>query len=249
MMKTFGLLQPDERPIFVVRKHPAVLIRFIFITLVGLAAAGALSNYVTEPRRNGTILSFTLFHHIEKLTGQSNSVILSIWLAWGLIVLYLIYKGFAWFLSYFVITDSRITLIAGPVLLRFASVRTSTVTSWYWRDSFAGRLMGHTSLVFKVGKDGVVRTVGHLPSMVVQIIEEALPPAAREAADEEAFRKWTAGGPRRRVRFIISFLLICLLIALAVAAAVNPRIRTELGNETEIIALLPVLVVLVTPKN
>lgn len=249
IMRNFGLLQPDEHPILAVRKHPAVLIWIVTITLAGLAVAGAASSDFGGARKNATIFSFTVFHHPEKLTGNTSGAIAIIWLAWLLIVLYLLYKILAWTLSYFVITNSRITLIAGRFLVRYASVPISTLKSWYWRDSAAGRIMGYKSLVFKPGDDGAVRTVGYLPSIAVKSIEEKLPPAARKAGDEEAFRRWTVGGPRRRVRLIIAVLLTCLLVVLAVTAAVNPRIRTELTNETEIIALLPVLIVLVTPKS
>jgi hypothetical protein len=249
MMRNFGLLQSGEHPILAVRRHPAVLIWFLFITLVGLGAAGALSADVTEVGKNGTIFSLTLFHHVEKLTGHTDSAIAIIWLAWGLIFLYLVYKVIAWIISRFVITNSRMTLISGALVLRYASVRISTVTSWYWRDSLGGRMLGYRSLVFKVGDDGVLRTVGYVPFIAFESIEKALPSAAQMAGDEEAFNKWSVGGPRRRVRLIIAILLTCLLVALAVAAAINPRIRTELTNETEIIALLPVLIVLITPKN
>lgn len=165
--------------------------------------------------------------------------------------MYLGYKILSWSLSYLVITDRQIILVAGQLVSsRVASVRISQVTNWYLRESSGGRALGYLSLVLKVGDDdGVVRTVGHVPGIAVGSIEEALPSDARYAGDEEAFKQWNAGGLRRRVRLVIAVLLFCLLVVLAVTAAINPRIRTELSNETEIIALLPILIALITPKN
>jgi hypothetical protein len=121
-LKNSGLLRPDERPILFVHKHPAVLVWFTGVTLAMLAVAGWLSNYVTGSGKKGTIFSITLFHHVEKVASQSDSLILSIWLVWALVLLYLGYKIFAWSVSSFVITDRQMILTAGPLVRRFASV-------------------------------------------------------------------------------------------------------------------------------
>jgi hypothetical protein len=112
-------------------------------------------------------------------------------------------------------------------------------------------MFGYKSLVFKSGDDDqVVRTIGYVPLAAVDGIGQALSSIPREAGDAEAFKKWTAGGRGlRRVRLIIAVLLICLLVVLAVVAANVPSIRTELGNEKEIIALIPILIALITPKK
>jgi hypothetical protein len=248
-LRNFRLLRPDERPILFARKHTAVLIGYVELTALVLLMAGLLSN-VKHVGKNATIFKITLFHHVEKVAAPGNNVILSIWLVFALLFLYLVYKFSAWFESYFVITERQMILVAGLYARRFASVPISKVTGWYVRESFVGHFLGYYSLVFKLGDDHqVVRTIGYLPGPAVGRIEEALSSAPREAADEEAFKKWTTGGPRRRVRFVIAVLLVFLLIVLGLAAATVPRIRAELSNETEIIALIPILIVLVTPKN
>jgi uncharacterized membrane protein YdbT with pleckstrin-like domain len=250
MLRNSGALHPGERPVYAVHKHQAVLIGFISMTLVTLSLAGWLTTSVKNFGKNGTPFSITLFHHVEKVTGQRGDFILSIWVLWGLVVLYLVYKIMAWTVSYFVITDRQLIFIAGTLARRVASVPISHVTSWYVRESLAGRFMGYRSLVFKQGNGGgVVRTIGYIPVIEIEYIKEVLPSYARTAGDEEAFQKWAVGGLRRRVRLIIAALLICLLVALALAAATVPRIRTELSNEAEIIALIPILIVLITPKN
>jgi len=249
MLKNSGSLHPGERPILGIRRHPAVLTVFVLMTMLTLAVAGYVSNY-TGVAKKATVFRFTLFHHVDKVVGHSSTVILSIWAGWSLVVLYLAYKVFAWSVSYLVITDRQIILIAGLLVRRVASVRISQVTSWYLRESLGGAALGYKSLVFKAGgDDGVVRTIGYVPGIALEDIEEALPSDARSAGDEEAFKQWTVGGLRRRVRLIIAVLLTCVLFALAVAAATVPRIRADLSNEAEIIALLPILIVLITPKN
>lgn len=249
-LRNSGLLGPDERPILWVRKHPQVLMRLSGLVLLLLLAAALLSSYVTSAGKNGIIFNITLFHHVEKAAGQSNSVILGIWLVWLLLFLYLIYKVRDWFVSYFVMTDRQMILISGLLARRFASVPISKMASWYLRESFRGRRVGYKSLVFKLDdNDRVVRTVGYIPSYALETLEEALSSTPREAADEEAFKNWDTGGLRRRVRLVTAVLLICLLVVLAVAAVTVPRIRDQLNNEAQIIALIPILIVLITPKN
>jgi hypothetical protein len=246
------LLHPGERRIDAVQKHPVVLGWNLFLTLAMLAAAGLLSDYVSHKAgKNGNVtFKITLIRHVEKVTGRLDIVIIGIWVVYGLVLLYMTYKIVAWISSYLVITDKQILVIAGLPVLRFASVRISQVTSWYLRESFGGNALGYKTLVVREGDhDGIVRIIGHVPGKAVGSLEEALPSAARYAGDEEAFKQWNAGGMRRHVRLVIAILLICLLVVLAVAAVISPRIRTELSNETEIIALLPILIVLITPKN
>jgi hypothetical protein len=252
MARNSRLLHPRERPILVLRKHPAVLGWNIFLALAVLATAVALPDQIKYVGKNVTVFNITLFRNVEKAAGTADreTVLLSIWLVYGIVFLYLAYKAGAWAVSYFVITDRQMILVAGLGARRYASVPISKVTSWYLRESFEGRILGYKSLVFKADNDDrVVRTIGYVPSPAVEEIAGALSSIPQEAGDEEAFRSWTSGGMRRRVRLIIAVLLVFLLIVLAVAAALVPRIRTELSNEAEIIALIPILIVLITPKN
>ena len=82
-------LLPHERQVISVHQHPAVLIRPIFETLVGLAIAGWLSGSVAH---------------------GNNWVILVIWILWGLLLLRLLWKVLDWSLNYFVITSQRMLL-------------------------------------------------------------------------------------------------------------------------------------------
>lgn len=249
VVRKSGLLRSDERPILLVRKHPAALTGYVFIALLVLLAAVVVGQTVGT---NGTKFSITLFHHVYKVNrNYDTAVITGIWLVYLLVFLYALYQIAAWSVSFFIITDRQMILVAGLLVPRLASVPTSKVTSWYLRESFRGPIFGYKSLVFKSGdNDQVVRTIGYVPLDAVEGIRQALSSIPREAGDAEAFKKWTAEGRGlRRVRLIIAVLLICLLVVLAVLAANVPSIRTQLGNEKEIIALIPILIVLITPKK
>jgi len=87
-------LLPNERHVISVREHPAVLIRPIFFVLLGLAIAGWLSNAAAHG--NGT-------------------VILVIWVAWGVLLLWLVGKLAEWSVHYFAVTSQRLMLSTGLV--------------------------------------------------------------------------------------------------------------------------------------
>jgi len=170
----------------------------------------------------------------------------------GFILPYLVYKVLAWWSSHLFITDKRLILRTGLFVRRTASVHISTVTNWSLRDSFGGLLFGYKSLVFRSDSDyKAVRTIERIWPTAARSIEEALPSEARNAYDEETFKEWAPGG-LRRFRLIVAVLLFSLLVILGVAAATVPRMRTDLGSQAEIIALLSIVITvitLITPKN
>src|SRR5262249_16459210 len=63
VVENSGLLRPGERPILLVRKHPAALIGYVVMALVVLLAAVVLGG-IAAP--SGTKSSITLFHHVYK---------------------------------------------------------------------------------------------------------------------------------------------------------------------------------------
>jgi hypothetical protein len=225
---------PGERKILITHKHWATLASFLTMTLTGLVAAGALA----------------------KDANGNNSLIFVVWMAWGLILIYLAFKVSAWWRSYLVITDKRLIFIAGGLLVRrSASVHISKVTSWYLRDSLGGLLLrnwGYKTLVFKSDSySKSVRTIGWIPLTTIKSIEAVLPSTARSEGDEEAFKEWAPGGLRRRLRSAAAVVLIFSLIILSAVVAEHPHIRSELGNQSDVIALLssvtPIVITLITP--
>ena len=87
-------LLPNERHVISVREHPAVVISPIFFVLLGLAIAGWLSNWAAH--------------------GNSD-VILGIWIAWGVLLLWLGGKLAEWSVHYFAVTSQRLMLSTGLV--------------------------------------------------------------------------------------------------------------------------------------
>lgn len=250
-------LQPGERTIGTCHKHPAVLLWATFTVLIMLDVAGWLSNYVPAGGLSSHVATGGLYKYVPKHVNNGD-VILAIWVVWAVFFLYLVGKINTWATSYLVITNKRIILTTGQELHPSTSIDISKVTSWSLRNSSASRFHGdrynslirYYSLVVQLGGDDkMVRTIARIPGTIVKCIEEVLPSAARIEDDEEVFKEWAPSGLRHRLRLIASVLLFCLLAALAVAAAKYPRIRTELHDQADIIALLSVVLVLVTPKS
>lgn len=81
LISKYRLLHPGERRILEVRKHPAVLVWNIFLTLAVLAAAGLVSSYVSSKAgKNGNVaFSITFFHRVEKVDGNQATIILYVW--------------------------------------------------------------------------------------------------------------------------------------------------------------------------
>ena len=76
-------LLPHERQVITVHQHPAILIKPIFWVLIGLAVAGWVSSSIAHG--NGT-------------------VVLIIWILWGVLFLNLVVKVWEWAVTYFVVT-------------------------------------------------------------------------------------------------------------------------------------------------
>jgi hypothetical protein len=223
---------PGEDERLVVHKHPAALISPVILTLAGLGAAVALS------------LDFK----------HDGSVLLIVWGGWLYVVLYLLYKFFAWWESSLVVTDKQLILHAGRSVRLSSSVYISKVTGWNVQESPVGLSLGYKSLVLQI--DGYnkeeVRTIGWIPSAAIKEIGKRLPSAARNEGGEEAFKEWAPSGlPPRRLRLIVALLLSCSMVILAVAVANHPHIRADLSDQSDVIALLsgiiPVVITLIIP--
>jgi membrane protein YdbS with pleckstrin-like domain len=228
-----GPVHPAEHKILGTRKHPVTLLPSTVTTLAGLAVGGILS-----------------------LDVKSNQIaMLMVWIVWLPILAYLLYKICVWLESDLVVTDKRLIVTTGILVRRSASVNISKVTSWGFRDSLGGLLLrerGYKSLVLQLeGYDKGGRTIGWIPLAAAREIGANLPSDAWNAVDEEAFRRWSPGGLRRRLRLMIAVLLVCSMAVLALTVANHPRLRAELNDQSDVIALLsgvvPVIITLITP--
>jgi uncharacterized membrane protein YdbT with pleckstrin-like domain len=136
-------LLPHERQVITVHQHPAILIRPIFEVLIGLAIAGWLSNSVAHG--NGT-------------------VILVIWLLWGLVFLRLVVKVFEWAETYFVVTSQRFILATGIVNRKVNMMPLAKVTDMSFQRSGIGRILGYGEFVLEsAGQDQALSNVDYLP--------------------------------------------------------------------------------------
>jgi uncharacterized membrane protein YdbT with pleckstrin-like domain len=136
-------LLPHERQVITVHQHPAILIRPIFEVLVGLAIAGWLSNSVAHG--NGT-------------------VILVIWILWGVLFLRLVIKIFEWVETYFVVTSQRFVLATGIVTRKVNMMPLAKVTDMSFQRSPMGRILGYGEFILEsAGQDQALNKIDHLP--------------------------------------------------------------------------------------
>ena len=136
-------LLPHERQVITVHQHPAVLIKPIFLVLIGLAAAGWLTNSVAHG--NGT-------------------VILVIWILWGILFLYLVGKVFDWAVTYFVVTSQRFLLATGILTRKVNMMPLAKVTDMSFQRSTMGRILGYGEFILEsAGQDQALNRVDHLP--------------------------------------------------------------------------------------
>src|SRR5271165_5890427 len=135
-------LLPHERQVITVHRHPAVLIGPVFVVLVGLAAAGWLSNFVAH---------------------GNGPTILVIWIVWALLLVRLAVKVFEWSDTYFVVTSQRMLLQTGLVTKKVNMMPLSKVTDMSFQRSSLGRILGYGEFILEsAGQDQALRVVDHL---------------------------------------------------------------------------------------
>ncbi len=136
-------LLPHERQVITVHQHPAVLIGPISLVLIGLAIAGWLSSSVAQG--NGTVL-------------------LVIWIVWGVLFVRLAWKVFEWTLTYFVVTSQRFVLATGVLTRKVNMMPLAKVTDMSFQRSAMGRILGYGEFILEsAGQDQALNRVDFLP--------------------------------------------------------------------------------------
>jgi uncharacterized membrane protein YdbT with pleckstrin-like domain len=136
-------LLPHERQVITVRQHPAVLIRRIVEALLGLAAAGFLS---------------------DKVAHGNSLVIVVIWALWAVLLVRLIMKVFEWSVNYFVVTSQRMLLASGIITRKVNMMPLAKVTDMSFQRSTLGRILGYGQFILEsAGQDQALRIVDYLP--------------------------------------------------------------------------------------
>ena len=136
-------LLPHEHQVITVRKHPAVLIGPIAISLAGLVIAAVIST--TIARHNSGVVGF-------------------VWIAWAVVLLWLVYKVWEWSQDYFIVTSRRMLLATGVITRKVAMMPLVKVTDMSFQRSSLGRLLGYGEFILEsAGQDQALRKVDFLP--------------------------------------------------------------------------------------
>ena len=136
-------LLPHEHQVITVRKHPAVLLRPISITLLGLVIAALIST--TVARHNADVVGF-------------------VWIVWAVLLAWLAYKVWEWSQDYFIVTSRRMLLATGVITRKVAMMPLVKVTDMSFQRSSLGRLLGYGEFILEsAGQEQALRRVDHLP--------------------------------------------------------------------------------------
>ena len=170
-------LLPREVQVATVRRHPAVLIGPSILALGGLLLAG--------------VLSATVVRGNEVLTAI-------VWIAWGVLLVRLIWQAINWAVDYFVVTTERILLTSGVLTRSVAMMPLTKVTDMSFRRSFGGRMLGYGEFVVEsAGQDQALRNIDHIPypEQLYLLICGMIFPSSADAADDDS----RTACPRRAV--------------------------------------------------
>ena len=120
-----------------------MLIGPIAISLAGLVIAAVIST--TVARHNSGVVGF-------------------VWIAWAVVLLWLVYKVWEWSQDYFIVTSRRMLLATGVITRKVAMMPLVKVTDMSFQRSSLGRLLGYGEFILEsAGQDQALRRVDHLP--------------------------------------------------------------------------------------
>lgn len=124
-----------------IRRHPAMLLRYIGESLGALILAVALT----------------------VLVSQSFAVKL-IWCAWLIVFSRLLVRFFEWSDEYFAVTKVRVMLVTGLIAKRVDMMPLSKITDLTVNRSVLGRMLGYGTLVLEsAGQDQALSKVEYVP--------------------------------------------------------------------------------------
>jgi uncharacterized membrane protein YdbT with pleckstrin-like domain len=130
-------LMAHEGQRIAVRRHPAVLLRYVLEVVGGLLVCGYLS----------ATTGLTL-----------------IWWLWLILLGRLMWKVFAWSIEYFLVTEHRVMLVTGVLNRRVAMIPLTKVTDIALERSALGRMLGYGEFVMEsAGQDQAMRNVKFMP--------------------------------------------------------------------------------------
>jgi membrane protein YdbS with pleckstrin-like domain len=157
-------LLPREVQVATVRQHPAVLIPASAVALAGLLIAGLLT---------GTVVR-----------GLASALI---WIAWGFLLLRLVWKICNWAVDYFVVTTERLLLTTGFLTRKVAMMPLGKVQDMSFKRTFPGRLLGYGEFIVEsASQDQALRNVEYIPypeQLYLLVCGMLFPSSADDAED------------------------------------------------------------------
>lgn len=132
----------SKPPTIKVRRHLAVLLRPVLVTLLGLVVAAVISG---ASLRDASLL------------------IIAVWLAWGILLIRLIWKISGWMISYIEVNPQQLSLTSGIFTRRVTTTPLAKVTNIGLRTPFLGRALGYGELILEIGQDQYPRVFDYIP--------------------------------------------------------------------------------------
>jgi len=87
-----------------------------------------------------------------------------IWIAWALVLSYMIWHLIEWWFDRFIVTDARIMLVTGIVTRKVAMMPLVKVTDMSYERTVLGRLLGYGEFIMEsAGQDQALRRVDFVP--------------------------------------------------------------------------------------
>ena len=134
-------LLPQEEQTVTIRRHPAMLLRYLLESFGALILAGVLTAVIA----NATAVTV-------------------VWVLWLMVVSRLAFKVFEWSDEYFAVTKVRVILVHGIVTRRVDMMPLSKVTDLTVNRTIMGRMLGYGTLVLEsAGQDQALSTVEYVP--------------------------------------------------------------------------------------
>ena len=134
-------LLPQEEQTVTIRRHPAMLLRYLIESFGALILAGVLTAVIS----NATAVTV-------------------VWVLWLMVVSRLAFKVFEWSDEYFAVTKVRVMLVHGIVTRRVDMMPLSKVTDLTVNRSIMGRMLGYGTIVLEsAGQDQALSKVEYVP--------------------------------------------------------------------------------------
>jgi uncharacterized membrane protein YdbT with pleckstrin-like domain len=135
-------LLPSERVVIEVRRHWAEMFWPAVSVFAGLVAALLLDTVMPL----APVVRFVM------------------WLAWGAILAYFLWRILEWSLDWFVVTDKRFVLAQGVLTRRVGMMPLTRVTDMRYERSPLGRILGYGMFVLEsAGQDQALSSINFLP--------------------------------------------------------------------------------------